>query len=127
ENGDNAAMRAKVREFEIKANGADLALIFYSGHGAQVGTKSYIISRDALQAGQLQPDTVDNDGIEVRNLIGAARRARAGIVLIDACREKLGADPQASDEPGGASRGGERGDFGMAINKALVPQGVLVQ
>ena len=125
ENGTNARMRAGLREFERKADGADLALIFYSGHGAQVGPKSYVISTDALQAAQLQPDTADNDGIDIRNLIGAAKRARAGIVLIDACREVLGAEDQTG--PGGATRSAGSQRSGIDLNRSLVPQGVLVQ
>src|SRR5262249_50574909 len=44
---DRHAMEDKVREFGRKVERADLALLFYAGHGMQVGGKNYLVPIDA--------------------------------------------------------------------------------
>lgn len=70
--------------FGRAAAGAEIALVFYAGHGIQVGGKNYLLPTDA----QL------NDERDLRKLIllddviyEASQARKLGVVVIDACRD----------------------------------------
>jgi len=72
-------------KFRIKLATADVALLFYAGHGLQVGGSNYLVPTDAsldseldLQAQAMRLDTILNM-MENPN--------RTSIVLLDACRD----------------------------------------
>jgi hypothetical protein len=44
---DRRGMEDRIRAFGRKVEGADLALLFYAGHGMQVGGKNYLVPVDA--------------------------------------------------------------------------------
>ena len=66
------------------ADGADLALLFYAGHGLQVGGDNYPVPTDATLtgAGSLQEETLDLPRV-MRSVEGAKVR----LVFLDACRD----------------------------------------
>ncbi|MBC7905622.1 MAG: SUMF1/EgtB/PvdO family nonheme iron enzyme [Rhodospirillaceae bacterium] len=73
-----------LREFGIKAQGADVALIFYAGHGMQVDRENYLIPIDARL--ERERDLV-YEAMPLERLLGEASQARVlGIVILDACR-----------------------------------------
>ena len=77
-------MRRALAEFENKAAGADWALVYYAGHGMELGGQNWLIPVDAvLQKSNDVPDeTVPLD--RVLDRVRAAKKLR--IVILDACR-----------------------------------------
>lgn len=119
-NGNYDAIRAKLKAFETDARGAALVVVYYTGHGAQIGGKPYIIPSDASPDSSLDAGVADSHAVAVDNLIGLANLGEIGLVLIDACRDNVGTDVPA----GGEAKGGA---VGMRINRAIIGARVLVQ
>ncbi|MDO9708130.1 SUMF1/EgtB/PvdO family nonheme iron enzyme [Paracraurococcus lichenis] len=73
-----------VREFGIKAQRADAAVVYYAGHGVQVGRENYLLPADARL--ERERDLL-YEALPLELLLGEASQARKiGIVLLDACR-----------------------------------------
>ncbi len=82
---DKRAMEDKIREFGRKLERADLALLFYAGHGLQVGGRNYLVPVDAKleRAGDLSLDTIEVGQI----LAQMEAEKRVNLVFLDACRD----------------------------------------
>jgi hypothetical protein len=82
---DRTGMEGRLREFLAKASSAQVALLFYAGHGLQVDGRNYLVPVDAKleTASDLNFGTVDLDRI----LASLEDPARANIVILDACRD----------------------------------------
>jgi tetratricopeptide (TPR) repeat protein len=82
---DRAGMEGRLRDFLAKASSAQVALLFYAGHGLQVDGRNYLVPVDAKleTASDLNFGTVDLDRI----LASLEDPARANIVILDACRD----------------------------------------
>jgi hypothetical protein len=82
---DWRGMVAKTREFSAQLDKAELALVFYAGHGVQVDGRNYLIPVDARleRAGDLDLDAVDLQ--TVMRPMEAERRVN--LVFLDACRD----------------------------------------
>lgn len=82
---DITAMRRVLRDFAEQVRGADVALVYYAGHGIEVNGLNYLVAVD----GQLERDTdVEDEAIPVDRLmrtIEPARRLR--LIILDACRD----------------------------------------
>jgi uncharacterized caspase-like protein len=81
---DLRRMRRAMEDFEYDAQGADVALIFFAGHGVEIGGVNRLLpvdadvsSLDALERTSLPLE-------EVRDTI--ARVAPVGLIVLDACR-----------------------------------------
>ncbi|TCZ63254.1 SUMF1/EgtB/PvdO family nonheme iron enzyme [Roseicella aquatilis] len=73
-----------VREFGIKAQRADVAVVYYAGHGVQVGRENYLLPADARL--ERERDLL-YEAMPLELVLGEASQARKiGIVLLDACR-----------------------------------------
>jgi Caspase domain len=74
-----------LREFSDSAQDADIAVMYYAGHGIQVGDMNYMIPVDARLATEndVQDETVSLDRIMMS--MQSAKRLR--LVLLDSCRE----------------------------------------
>jgi peptidoglycan hydrolase-like protein with peptidoglycan-binding domain len=83
-------MERKLAEFARLANGADAALVFFSGHALQLGGRNYLIPVDAQIDTELSIEfqTVPID-LPIR-LLSAAAGTR--ILILDACRDNPLAD-----------------------------------
>jgi uncharacterized caspase-like protein len=83
-------MRRAVREFAAVAADADIALVYYAGHGIEVNGVNYIIPADArLQSDfDVEDETVSLD--RILQAISPARKLR--LVILDACRDNPFAD-----------------------------------
>ena len=81
----SAELRKALREFSGRAADADVAVLFYAGHGIEVGQTNYLIPVDARLTTDydVEDETVALD--RVLQAMEAARRLR--LVLLDACRE----------------------------------------
>jgi Caspase domain len=74
-----------VREFLITAENADVAVVYYAGHGIEVGGTNYLIPVDA----RLSRDyDVDDEAIALDRIIWALQPVRRlRLILLDACRD----------------------------------------
>jgi len=73
-----------LREFGIKAQQADVAVIYYAGHGVQVGRENYLLPADAVLA--RERDLV-YEALSLDLFLGEIAQAqKLGIILLDACR-----------------------------------------
>jgi tetratricopeptide (TPR) repeat protein len=85
-NLDRRGMEDRIRAFGRKLEaGADLALLFYAGHGMQVGGRNYLIPVDAKleRSGDLTLDTIELGQI----LVQMEAEKRVNLVFLDACRD----------------------------------------
>lgn len=84
---DKAHLDEKIRDFARKVEGADVALLFYAGHGLQVAGQNYLVPVDARLGRErdLDFETVNADFI-IRQM-ELDRDAKTNIVFLDACRD----------------------------------------
>ncbi|MCK1389745.1 caspase family protein [Bradyrhizobium sp. 1] len=77
-------MRKAVVEFGRAAEGADLAVVFYAGHGMEVGGENWLIPISA----ELRSDSdIESEAISLRSVSLQVSKARKlGLVILDACR-----------------------------------------
>ncbi|HLO79035.1 MAG TPA: SUMF1/EgtB/PvdO family nonheme iron enzyme [Magnetospirillum sp.] len=73
-----------LREFGIKAQGADVAVVYYAGHGMQVDRENYLVPVDARLDRERD---LFYEAMPLERVMGEASQARTlGIVILDACR-----------------------------------------
>jgi tetratricopeptide (TPR) repeat protein len=110
---DRAAMQKMTRDFLREAARAQVAVVYYAGHGVQIDGRNYLVPVDVkLQAGGNFTDgMVDMDTI----LAGLDDQVRTNILILDACRNNPMAQHVASAAPG---RGIEAGS-GLAAPTSL--------
>ncbi|MEM6463640.1 MAG: caspase family protein [Pseudomonadota bacterium] len=74
----------KIREFARAMQGADLALLYFAGHGLQVNGRNYLapVETELLDETDLEFETIRLDMI----LAQMERQARTNLVFLDACR-----------------------------------------
>lgn len=102
-------------EFSTLARGADIALVFYAGHGAQAGEANYLLPLGA-NIGALNAIMVQSQGVAVSRLAGDLQRtgSRSAVLILDACRQEYtrGAAPSTG------------GIHGFGDNQA--PRGIVI-
>ena len=78
-------MRRALREFTDKARGADIAVIYFAGHGLEVDGTNYLVPVDAM----LERDAdVDDEAVSLNRILMAAEPAtKLRLVILDACRD----------------------------------------
>jgi uncharacterized protein YecT (DUF1311 family) len=85
ENLTGQAFRVALGVFSESAQQADLALVFYAGHGIELGGRNFLIPVDSAMKSEAsaQFETVSLDQV-----LSTVRSARTlGIVMLDACRD----------------------------------------
>jgi TPR repeat protein len=77
-------LRKALRDFALKAAGADIAVVFYAGHGIEIDGHNYLIPVDAALAHDIdvEDETIDLD--RMLQLLEPAKRLK--LVILDACR-----------------------------------------
>jgi hypothetical protein len=105
---DYRALREAVRAFGEAAREADVALIYYAGHGLEVAGQNYLIPVDARLEHEADLEYEAVTLVSVLNAVAGARRLR--VVILDACRNNPLGERMARE--GGATRGG--GSRGLA-------------
>ena len=99
----NGALRA----FGRRTRGADVALVFYAGHGIELNGENYLVPVDA----QLELDTdVRYETVTLDNVLAATAGAALQLVILDACRN----NPLAGD-----GRSISRGSLGAPEEERL--------
>src|ERR1700722_6321766 len=74
-----------VREFLITAENADVAVVYYAGHGIEIGGINYLIPVDAKLGRDYD---VDDEAVALDRIIWALQSVRRlRLILLDACRD----------------------------------------
>ncbi|HEY1779991.1 MAG TPA: caspase family protein [Roseiarcus sp.] len=104
--------KRSVREFVDRAANADVAVVYYSGHGLEYGGVNYLIPVDAKLTStfDIDDETVSLDRI----LVAAGHVKKLSLIILDACRENP-FHPTADDA---------RVTRGVSMGLAGVDQGV---
>ena len=77
--------RRALRDFADKANGADIAVIYYAGHGLEVDGENYLIPVDARL--ERDNDVYDEAFSLDRVLVSVETVKKLRLVILDACRD----------------------------------------
>ncbi len=81
----NLEFKRAIREFEDSVTDADIAVIFYAGHGIEVRETNYLIPADAKLANERD---AEDEAISLDRLINALEPAkRLRLIILDACRD----------------------------------------
>src|ERR1043166_8733791 len=81
----NLEFKRTIRQFEDAAADADIAVIYYAGHGIEIHGSNYLIPVDAKLASDRD---ADDEAITLDRLVEAADGAkRLRLVILDACRD----------------------------------------
>jgi TPR repeat protein len=84
-NGDFGNIREAIRAFNREVEKADIGLIYYAGHGMELGGENWIIPVDA----ELKTDRdLISEAIGLKMILQSVSRAGAlGLVILDSCRD----------------------------------------
>ncbi len=82
-NASKVEMENALLNFEEKAQSAEIALIYFSGHGMQVNSINYMFPARTKVTKPIHLKKL----VDLEMFIQSATSARYGIVLIDACRD----------------------------------------
>ncbi len=81
----NLDFKRALRDFFAVAKGADIAVVFFAGHGVQIADQNYLIPVDAKLA---QDYDATDEAISLDRIIEAIEpAARLRLVVLDACRD----------------------------------------
>jgi formylglycine-generating enzyme required for sulfatase activity len=81
---DIRKLTRSLREFGVRAQRADAALVFYAGHGVQVDRENYLLPVDARL--ERERDLL-YEALSLELVLGEVSQAKkVGIVILDACR-----------------------------------------
>jgi uncharacterized caspase-like protein len=83
--GDFGKIREAIRAFNGEVEHADIGLIYYAGHGMELGGENYLIPVDA----ELKTDRdLLSEAIGLKVILQSVSRAGAlGLVILDSCRD----------------------------------------
>jgi hypothetical protein len=81
----NLEFKRAIRRFETTADQADIAVVYYAGHGLEIGGINYLIPVDARLASDRD---ADDEAIPLERLVSSADGARRlRLIILDACRD----------------------------------------
>ena len=118
-NADRSELTAALRAFTRRSTGADVALVFYAGHGMEMDGVNYLLPVDA----RVVRDTdVRYETLTLEDVLAATTGASLRMVILDACRD----NPLArSMQRTVARRSVSRGSFGD-LDESLLGDETLV-
>jgi len=80
-----AAMRRALRDFSDTAYNADIAVVFYAGHGMEVAGVNYLIPTDAVLERDID---VQDEAIPLERVNQILERVKhLRLIILDACRD----------------------------------------
>lgn len=101
-----------MRDFRVKADGADVAMVYFAGHGIEAQGKNWLIPTDA----QLKSDLdLPYEAINLDRLMESVSGAQIRMVVLDSCRN----NPFGRSWRSG-TRGVENGLAGVEADDVLV-------
>jgi Caspase domain len=81
----NLEFKRAIRKFENEADQADIAVVYYAGHGLEISGNNYLIPIDARLASDRD---ADDEAIPLERLVSSADGAkRLRLIILDACRD----------------------------------------
>ena len=84
-NVGNLEFKRAIRKFEITADQADIAVVYYAGHGLEIAGTNYLIPVDARLASDRD---ADDEAILLERMVASVDGAkRLRLVILDACRD----------------------------------------
>jgi len=84
-NVGNLDFKRLIRRFEAMADQADIAVVYYAGHGLEIGGTNYLIPIDARLASDRD---AEDEAIPLERLVSSTDGAkRLRLVILDACRD----------------------------------------
>lgn len=84
---NRAEMAEMLAQFYAVAEGAGVALFYFSGHGMQIEGRNYLLPVDAAFASPSAFLDADARAIDLQKFIAASSTARIGVAFVDACRD----------------------------------------
>ncbi|AXI41344.1 caspase family protein [Sulfitobacter sp. SK011] len=85
ENLGGQQFRVALGAFSEEALRADLAVVFYAGHGIEMGGQNYLIPIDAMMTSEA---TAQFEAVSLNGVLTTVRNAgKLGLVMLDACRD----------------------------------------
>lgn len=103
-NAPKADLQQTLADFGFRAETADLALIYFAGHGVEVQGQNFLIPVDADVKTNLEVQAASVSLADFEAAVGHARKM--GIVLLDSCRDNPFADSIALEEKASDGRTG---------------------
>jgi uncharacterized caspase-like protein len=82
---NNTTMRRAVRDFTAIARNADIAVVYYAGHGIEFDGTNYLIPVDAELASDVDVDDETISLDRIMRMLDPVKRLR--LIILDACRE----------------------------------------
>jgi len=77
-------MRDTLERFSFEAETADVAIVYFAGHGVEVGGRNFLIPADSAAASRKE---VAQSSVSLRDILEAVDKARQlRIVILDSCR-----------------------------------------
>lgn len=112
----NLDFKRGIRKFEDTASDADIAVIYYAGHGIEYDGNNFLVPVDVkyIEDADIPKESIALDA--VLNAVGPASKLR--LVMLDACRE----NPFASELHGSA----ENSSVGKGLARIEPESGTLV-
>lgn len=81
----NIEFKRSIRRFETTADQADIAVVYYAGHGLEVNGINYLVPTDARLASDRD---AEDEAIPLERLVSSADGARRlRLIILDACRD----------------------------------------
>src|SRR5215813_6011151 len=84
-NVGNLEFKRAIRKFEAIADQTEMAVVYYAGHGLEIGGTNYLIPVDARLASDRDSE---DEAIPLERLVSSADGAtRLRLIILDACRD----------------------------------------
>ena len=80
------AFKQALRDFKMSIQGGDEVLVFFAGHGVQLGATNYLLPTDIKGDNEEQ---VKDEAIQLQRILDdmQERKAKFALAIIDACRD----------------------------------------
>src|SRR5689334_11462627 len=99
----NLEFKRAIRKFENVADQAEIAVVYYAGHGLEIGGSNYLIPVDARLASDRD---AEDEAIPLERLVSSADGAkRLRLVILDACRDNPFVGTMRRERSRNSSRG----------------------
>jgi hypothetical protein len=114
-NAPHAELRTALDDFAFRSETADLALVYFAGHGVEVQGENFLVPVDATV--QSNRD-IERQSVSLSEMLLAVDKARKmRIVILDSCRNNPFGDtlaPEAPETDAGTASASTRGTGGLA-------------
>lgn len=103
QNASFEQFRHALLDFGRAASGADMAVLYYAGHGIEVAGENWVLPVDTAPAREAD---VSTDAIALRQVMLSVSNAKTlGLIILDACRNNVFPNMRRADATRGVDRG----------------------